>query len=63
MAPNIKKVEKLGANDYIQSLEYREYQTDFNRTIYVMTVLQYCSANDSIRLSGPPRFFTKLIFQ
>jgi len=34
-----------------------------NKKIYVNTVLQYCSENQSIRLQGPPRFFVKLIFE
>ena len=30
--------------------------------VFVNTIIQYCNENKSIRLTGPPIFFTKLIF-
>lgn len=33
-----------------------------NRIAFINTVTQYCAENQSIRLTGPPIFFTKIIF-
>jgi len=30
--------------------------------VFVNTIIQYCNENKSIRLTGTPIFFTKLIF-
>ena len=63
VAANIKKIEQLGALDYIRSFEKTIFKDIQNKQIFVMTVLQYCSENISIRLEGPPMFFVQIIFQ
>ena len=44
-------------------MERSKFNKKKNRDIYVNTVLQYCSENQSIRLQGPPHSFCKIIFR
>ena len=55
-------MEKLNAIQYVKSFENMKFSRKSLEECYVQTVLQYCSENVSIRLQGPPRFFTKKIF-
>lgn len=49
-AQNIKKITILGALEQIKSLETMKFSNLKNKNVYVQTVLQYCSENQSIRL-------------
>lgn len=39
VAYNIRKIEKLGGLDYINSFEHQKFKTESNRETFIMTVL------------------------
>lgn len=62
MAKIISKFTKLNGMKYIEMLEKMKIIKS-NRIAYLKTILQFCAENQSIRLSGPAIFFTKIIFE
>ena len=59
----INRFESLGGLNYIDKFETMNFTKKKNKWIFVRTVLQYCSENQSIRLTGPAKFFVKILFQ
>jgi hypothetical protein len=55
-------VESLGALRYIKEFEKMKFKDKQRRMEFVITILLYCSENTSIRVQGPPLFFTSLIY-
>ena len=57
----IKKFTNINAIKYINQLE-TAVVTESNRKIFTNTIARYCCENQSIRLTGPPVFFVKVLF-
>ena len=62
-AQTIRKFEQLGGLKHIADFKHRKFSNNRNKFTFYRTIIQYCSENQSIRLTGPPIFFVNTIFE